>query len=114
MAYKKKVHPFGLLKIALSREILHTDPRNRDMTELFKQMQTKGAYQAWTDYVIEDLNELIIDCGAKYVMQNLNAKAKQLLIDYIKDKKPSRNDGQQYEYELNKSTGEVEKKFNDT
>jgi hypothetical protein len=102
-----KPHPFGLLKIALSREILHTDPRNRDMTELFKQMQTKGVYQAWTDYVIEDLNELIIDNGAEYVLQNLDPKAKQLLIDYIKDNKPL-----SYEYELNKSTGEVEKKFN--
>ena len=102
-----KPHPFGLLRIALSREILHTDPRNRDMTELFKQMQTKGLSQAWTDYVIEDLNELIIDNGAEYVLQNLDPKAKQLLIDYIKDTKPS-----SYEYELNKSTGEVEKKFN--
>lgn len=83
MAHKKKVHPFGLLRIALSREILHTDPRNRDMTELFKQMQTKGVSQAWTDYVIEDLNELIIDCGAEYVLQNLNQKARQLLTNYI-------------------------------
>ena len=73
------------LKIALSREILHTDPRNRDMTELFKQIQTKGVSQAWTDYVIEDLNELIIDCGAEYVLQNLSPKAKELLTDYIKD-----------------------------
>ena len=101
-----KAHPFGQLKIALSKEILHTDPRNRNMTELFKQMQTKGVSQAWTDYVIEDLNELIIDNGAEYVLQNLDVKAKQLLIDYIKDTKPS-----SYEYELNKSTGEVEKKF---
>ena len=107
MRCKMKPHPFGQLKIALSREILHTDPRNRDMTELFKQMQTKGLTQAWTDYVIEDLNELIIDNGAEYVLQNLDPKAKQLLIDYIKDTKPS-----SYEYELNKSTGEVEKKFN--
>lgn len=73
------------LKIALSREILHTDPRNRDMTELFKQIQTKGVSQAWTDYVIEDLNELIIDNGAEYVLKNLNQKARQLLTDYIKD-----------------------------
>lgn len=73
------------LKIALSREILHTDPRNRDMTELFKQIQTKGVSQAWTDYVIEDLNELIIDNGAEYVLQNLNQKARELLTDYIKD-----------------------------
>jgi hypothetical protein len=102
-----KAHPFGQLKIALSKEILHTDPRNRNMTELFKQMQTKGVSQAWTDYVIEDLNELIIDNGAEYVLQNLDPKAKQLLIDYIKDTKSS-----SYEYELNKSTGEVEKKFN--
>lgn len=101
-----KAHPFGQLKIALSKDILHTDPRNRNMTELFKQMQTKGVSQAWTDYVIEDLNELIIDNGAEYVLQNLDVKAKQLLIDYIKDTKPS-----SYEYELNKSTGEVEKKF---
>ena len=108
MRYKIKPHPFGQLKIALSREILHTDPRNRDMTELFKQMQTKGAYQAWTDYLIEDLNELIIDNGAEYVLQNLNPKAKQLLIDYIKETKPL-----SYEYELNKSTGNVEKVFKD-
>ena len=73
------------LKIALSKEILHTDPRNRDMTELFKQIQTKGVSQAWTDYVIEDLNELIIDNGAEYVLQNLSPKAKELLTDYIKD-----------------------------
>jgi hypothetical protein len=106
MGYKKNVHPFGLLKIALSKEILHTDPRNRDMTELFKQMQTKGVTQAWTDYVIEDLDELIIDNGAEYVLQNLNPKAKQLLIDYIKDNKPS-----SYEYELHPSTGEVVKKY---
>jgi hypothetical protein len=85
MRHKMNVHPFGLLKIALSREILHTDPRNRDMTELFKQMQTKGVSQAWTDYVIEDLNELIIDNGAEYVLQNLNQKARQLLTNYIKD-----------------------------
>lgn len=83
MAHKIKCHPFGQLKIALSREILHTDPRNRDMTELFKQMQTKGVSQAWTDYVIEDLNELIIDNGAEYVLQNLNPTARQLLTNYI-------------------------------
>ena len=81
-----KAHPFGQLKIALSKEILHTDPRNRDMTELFKQMQTKGVSQAWTDYVIEDLNELIIDCGAEYVMQNLSEQAAELLMNYIKTK----------------------------
>lgn len=86
MAYKMKAHPFGQLKIALSKEILHTDPRNRDMTELFKQMQTKGVSQAWTDYVIEDLNELIIDCGAEYVMQNLSEQAAELLMNYIKTK----------------------------
>jgi hypothetical protein len=132
------MYPKVRLKIALSREILHTDPRNRDMTELFKQIQIKGVSQAWTDYVIEDLNELIIDNGAEYVLQNLDPKAKQLLIDYIKGKKLSRidtigqngNDGlhyesddgqltdeqyakiKEYEYELNKSTGQVEKKFN--
>lgn len=69
----------------ISKAIFHTDPRNRDMTELFKQIQTKGVSQAWTDYVIEDLNELIIDCGAEYVLQNLNPKARQLLVDYIQD-----------------------------
>ena len=85
MREKKKPHPFGQLRIALSREILHTDPRNRNMTELFKQIEIKGVSQAWTDYVIQDLNELIIDCGAEYVMQNLDVKAKQLLTDYIKN-----------------------------
>jgi hypothetical protein len=49
---------------------------------------------------------LIIDNGAEYVLQNLNPKAKQLLIDYIKDTKPS-----SYEYELHPSTGEVVKKY---
>lgn len=37
-------------------------------------------------------------------------KKKQSRIDTIGQ---NGNDGQHYEYELNKSTGEVEKKFND-
>ena len=88
------------------QEYLSWKPVSKKQKELLEN-GPKGLSQAWTDYVIEDLNELIIDNGAEYVLQNLDPKAKQLLIDYIKDTKPS-----SYEYELNKSTGEVEKKFN--
>ncbi len=67
----------------ISKEIFHNDPRNRDLTELFKQMQTKGVSKAWTEYIIEDLNELILDCGAEYVLQNLNPKAKEMIVNYL-------------------------------
>jgi hypothetical protein len=76
-------HKISLQLSYISKEIFHNDPRNRDLSELYKQIETKGASQAWTEYIIEDLNELILDCGAEYVLQNLNQKARQLLTDYI-------------------------------
>jgi hypothetical protein len=48
-------------------------------------MQTKGVSKAWTEYIIEDLNELILDCGAEYVLQNLNPKAKEMIVNYLTD-----------------------------
>tara|TARA_R110000822_G_scaffold29364_3_gene86526 strand:- start:1059 stop:1304 length:246 start_codon:yes stop_codon:yes gene_type:complete len=71
----------------ISTEILHTDPRNKDLTALYKQIQTKGVSQAWTEYIIEDFNDLIMSEGPKHLLNNLSEEARKRLVSYIQSKK---------------------------
>lgn len=71
----------------ISTEILHTDPRNKDLTELYRQIQTKGVSQAWTEYIIEDFNDLIMAEGPEHLLNNLSEEAKERLVSYIQSKK---------------------------
>lgn len=78
MIMKRKTAELGYI----SKTILHTDPRNRDLTELYKQIETKGVAQAWSEYVAQDLDDLIKTEGMAFVFNCLSKESQLALIDY--------------------------------
>ena len=59
-------------------------PRSARLDDLYEHIEKMGLNNAWVQYIIKDIEDVIVIDGPEYLMKNLSVTAKEKLLKYIK------------------------------
>ena len=62
----------------------NTCPRSDRLNDLYEHIEKMGLHNAWVQYVIKDIEDVINIEGPEYIMKHLSVSSKKKLIDFIK------------------------------
>lgn len=62
----------------------HESFRTRRLDELYEYIEKLGVQEAWIQYIIHDIEDVIQIEGPEFLMKHLDVPSKKKLIDYIK------------------------------
>ena len=76
--------PVGIAMTGIDDYFRNNCPRSDRLKDLYEHIESMGLDNAWIQYIIKDIEDVIMIDGTEYLMKNLSVSAKEKLLKYIK------------------------------